>query len=37
MIKVVIDTSVFVAAMLRPTRQSSPRQILSYGVRDALV
>lgn len=28
MLKVVIDTSVFVAAMLRPTSQSSPRQIL---------
>ncbi|MDJ1171090.1 MULTISPECIES: putative toxin-antitoxin system toxin component, PIN family [Roseofilum] len=29
MLKVVIDTSVFVAAMLRPTRQSSPRHILT--------
>jgi uncharacterized protein len=28
MLKVVIDTSVFIAALLRPTSNSSPRQIL---------
>lgn len=28
MLKVVIDTSVFIAALLRPTRNSSPRQLL---------
>ncbi|MCT7956728.1 putative toxin-antitoxin system toxin component, PIN family [Laspinema palackyanum] len=28
MLKVVIDTSVFIAALLRPTSNSSPRQVL---------
>jgi len=28
MLKVVVDTSVFIAALLRPTSNSSPRQIL---------
>lgn len=29
MIKVVIDTSVFIAALLRPTSHSSPSKILA--------
>jgi putative PIN family toxin of toxin-antitoxin system len=30
MLKVVIDTSVFIAALLRPTSNSSPRQLLRF-------